>query len=212
MITEEQIKSNKERYIDLVKGITRENFDHEGLLNYLENSDFFQAPASSKYHGAYPGGLCYHSLNVYDNLKLLVEGKGFSDKISEDTIRIISLFHDISKTNFYEVEIKNKKQYFPEGTKHDSGGNYEWIAVQGYKVRELPNRFLFGNHEETAEFITSQYVPLSIEESVSILHHMGGAGYDSSKDDITAIFNNYPLAALLHTADMVATFVDEVIL
>lgn len=57
--------SVKEEFIE----IFRETITWEGadaLLDYLENkSDFFSCPASARYHGAYPGGLCEHSLNVY---------------------------------------------------------------------------------------------------------------------------------------------------
>ena len=69
MLDDAKIEENKNRFIDLVKGITREGVDMERLLRQLEESDFFEAPASSRYHNSFKGGLCAHSLNVYDCLK-----------------------------------------------------------------------------------------------------------------------------------------------
>ena len=201
------IEANKNRYIELINSITREGFNKELFLRHLENSDFFVAPASTRFHGSVKGGLCQHILNVYDNLVSLVTTKHLN--ISEDSIKIVSLFHDIAKMNYYEIYYKNQKVYSEEGTKVDEGGRYDWKQVSEYKTRDISNRFLYCNHEVTSEFITRQYIPLSVEESIAILHHHGGTGEDSVKDTVSAIYNRYPLATLLHTADLIASYIDE---
>ncbi len=198
----EQINKNKETFLELVKGITREDADLNYLINWLENkSDFFTAPASTKYHCGFEGGLCQHSLNVYNALSKL--NKEYGD-YSEDTIRIVALFHDISKANFYEVYERNVNT----GQKDEKGKDI-WIRVPEYKVKEANSRFIFGNHEQNSEFMIRSFIPLEIEESVAILNHHGGMGYDSTQADLTPIYNKYSLACLLHVADMLATYVTE---
>ena len=207
MLLDLQIAANKTKFIELVNSIEREGFLKEQLLNKLENSDFYFAPASTKYHGAYKGGLCEHSLNVYDNLVKLDEMKG--SQIDSNVLKIVALFHDISKMNLYETYFQNKKEYHAGGSKHDEGGAYDWKAVTAYKVREASDRFIFGNHEQTSEFMLRTYCPLSYEESIAILHHHAGMSWDSAQDNITEVYNRYTLATLLHLADMLACYVDE---
>ena len=207
MLLDLQIADNKSKFIELVNSIEREGFLKEQLLAKLENSDFYYAPASTKYHGAYRGGLCEHSLNVYYNLVKLNEIK--NSNISEDTLKIVALFHDLSKMNLYETYFQNKKNYHAGGSKHDEGGAFDWEAVSAYKVKEASDRFIFGSHEQTSEFMLRSYCPLTYEESIAVLHHHGGMGWDSAQDNITEVFNRYPIATLLHIADMIATFLDE---
>ena len=99
--------TNKERFISLCNDIDRDGM-HE-LMEWLEKSDFYSAPASTRFHGNYAGGLLEHSLNVYDELKRLLEIYGDSVSVSETTIRIVSLFHDLCKVNFYTTEKRNRK-------------------------------------------------------------------------------------------------------
>ena len=183
MLMDLQIADNKQKFIDLVQSISREGFMKDNLLTKLENSDFYTAPASAKYHCHYKGGLCEHSLNVYNNIVKLAEMKGV--EIDSDTLKIVALFHDLSKMNYYETYFMNKKNYHAGGTKHDEGGAFDWEAVSAYKVRENSERFLFGNHEQTSEFMLRSYCPLTYEESIAILHHHGGMGFDSAKDDVS---------------------------
>ena len=208
MLLDLQIDANKNKFIELVNSIEREGFYKKQLLDKLANSDFFYAPASTKYHAHYKGGLCEHSLNVYNNMVKLVEMKGL--EIDTDSIKLVALFHDLSKMNLYETYFINKKRYYPGGTKHDEGGAYDWEAVSAYKVKEPEDRFIFGNHEQTSEFMLRSYCPLSYQESIAILHHHGGMGWDSAKNNIAEIFERYPIALMLHLADMLATYTDEV--
>ena len=217
MLTDEQIELNKSRYLKLIKSISREGALIDKLVAKLEGSDFFTAPASTQYHCAYKGGLCQHSLNVYDQLCKLIrveypvkivkykDGDLDREKIEKtnpftsDNLKIVALLHDISKMNFYEVSQRN--------VKNEEG---KWTQVPFIKVKEATDRFLYGNHEQNSLYIASTFIPLYIEEEVAILHHMGGKGIDSTQENLTPIYNKYTLALLLHVADMLATYKDEV--
>jgi hypothetical protein len=210
MLTKEQIQTNKEEFIEILRTIEREGAEIEKLITKLENSDFFYAPASIKYHNAFEGGLVDHCLNVYYNLMHLLKYK-YPDgsDISDDSIKIVALLHDLSKMNNYEPTYSNKKVYCEEGNKYDELGKFMWVSVPSWKVREASDRFIFGNHESTAEFMIRQFIPLTVEESSAILHHMGGMSWDSAKDNISEVYNKYPLGVMLHTADMLSTYIDE---
>lgn len=208
-ITVDQINNNKDMFVKLISSINRPGSDIPGLLDKLENSDFYFAPASTKYHNAYKGGLCEHCLNVFNNLKALVKFKNLDSQYSEESLIIVALLHDFSKMNIYEEVFKNKKFYHPNGKKEDEGGKYDWQAIAAFQTKDAENCFLYGNHEYTSDFMIRCFIPLSCEESVAITHHMGGKGFDSAQDNITAIYNRYPLASLLHIADMLSTYLDE---
>lgn len=210
MLSKEQIAKNKEEFISLINSINRE-FDKEKLINWLENkSDFFTAPASTKYHCGYEGGLCEHSLNVYYALRNLnysympeltatseeVEQGIHKYKYDEDTLKIVGLLHDISKANYYEIFNRNVK---------DNNGN--WQQVQDYRIKE--DRFIYGNDEQNTEFMVSTFIPLTVDERVALLHKSGGKAFDSNQENIPTIFSKYKLAALLHCADMLSCYVLE---
>ena len=208
MITKEQMEQNKATFINLINSIERE-FDKEKLIDWLTNrSDFFTAPCSTKYHASFEGGLCLHSLNVFYCLESLCntfavnwefeDGKPTNPtpKYSRDSILIVSLLHDISKANFYE-------QYFKNVKNEETG---VWEKVSAYRTKDPSERFLFGNHEQTSEYMVRSFIPLSVEESVAMLNHMGGMGFDSAQTDLSTIYSNYNLACLLHVADMISTY------
>lgn len=209
MLTEQQISYNRDRFIELISSINREGADIQKLITKLNNSDFFYAPASTQYHGAYYGGLCEHSLNVYDNFKMLVENKKGLDPCcyDEDTIKIITLLHDISKMNIYEVGIKNEKIYCENGNQSDELGRYRWQSFKIFKTKA--KKFTYGSHEATSEYIIRQFIPLELDESVAILHHMGSMAWDSAKDNIGEVFNQYSLALILYMSDMMSSYIDE---
>lgn len=213
---------NKERFLKLISSITLEGADIEGLVKWLEKSDFFTAPATTKYHGSYLGGLCSHSLCVYDNIVKLAEmfaltpkqefetdaeGKMIAESThivmspiySENTLKIVALMHDIAKANLFTTYLRNVKN-------EDTG---KWEQKEEYKVREANERFIYGNHEQNSEFMAHAFFPLSVEESSAILNHLGGSGVDSSQTIIPVIYTKYSLALLLHMADLVACYIDE---
>lgn len=213
MLSKEQIENNKQTFIELIKSIKRK-FDKDKLIDWLtEKSDFFSAPASAKYHSNYEGGLCEHCLNVFYSLEALVntfasdwkyekseDGTQGSEtcipRYDRDSIIIVGLLHDLSKANFYEKYFRNVKN---EETN-------QWEKVEEYKTIDAHDRFIYGNHEETSEFMVRSFIPLTLEESIAILHHMGGTGHDSSQTDLSIIYSKYNLACLLHAADLCSTF------
>ena len=97
----------KQRFLKLLRSTNREGI--EELIKFLENSDFFTAPASTKFHGDYEGGLLEHSLKVYDILCEKVKNPGIELNVSEDTLKIVALLHDICKVNFYKIDYRNAK-------------------------------------------------------------------------------------------------------
>lgn len=204
------LMANKNEFIGLIKTyITRDGARVDDLIDKLEKSDFFAAPASTKYHMSVAGGLCQHSLNVYHNLVNLVDEKNFEDKISKESIAIVALLHDLSKMNYYKKDVRNKKVYSEDGSKKDAMGNFDWVAEPIYVTIDAEERFIYGSHEETSEFMIRQFIPLTYIESSAILHHHAGMGYDSAQGNISAVYTRYPLATLLHIADMLASYVDE---
>lgn len=204
--------SAKAKFIELVNGITREGAKIEGLVEKLNNSDFFIAPASTRFHSSCEEGLVQHSLNVYFILTDIVQSlrKTYGDDIvdySDETLRIVALFHDISKMNFYKPSVRNVKVYKEDGTKHDEMGRFDWEAQKSFAVRDDNERFIFGTHGENSARILSQYIPMTDEEYSAILNHHGKI--DNQSLDFTGIANRFSLVMLLHAADMIATFVIE---
>ena len=211
MLSDIQIENNKQEFINLINKIERESFKKDLFFSKMENSDFYYAPASTKYHNNFKGGLVDHCLNVYYRLINLVKLAGLEDRVSDESCIIVALMHDLAKRNFYSISIRNKKKYSESGKRDDRDGNgrYDWVSVPGYIVADSSERFLYGNHEQTSEFMASQFIDLTVEESVAILHHMGGLSFDSTKEDYFSIYRRYPLALLLFEADMIAACIDE---
>lgn len=166
----------------------------EKLLHFLENqSDFFTAPASTRFHGAYKGGLVEHSLQVYDCLCDYLERRRVQDiyelAYSEESIAIVSLLHDLCKCDVYKTEMRNKKI---DGV---------WQQVATYVFDDpLP----YG-HGEKSVYMISGYMRLTREEAFAIRYHMG---FSSSEppNQVGKAFEMFPLAFALSTADMEATY------
>jgi len=190
--------SKKEEFIALYNSlIKREGADK--LLEYLcsASSDFFTAPASTRYHGAYPGGLVEHSLNVYACLKDYLERPRVKElyglEASSESVAIVALLHDLCKVNCYHESTRNVK---------DKNG--QWTTVPFYEFNdELP----YG-HGEKSVYIITGFMRLSREEAFAIRYHMGFSE-DESKRNVGKAFELYPLGFALHTADMEATYFVE---
>lgn len=185
--------SNEERFIS----IFREKIHREGadrLLDFLcsDNSDFFTAPASTRYHGSYPGGLLEHSLNVYDCLRDYMSRPRVREvyglDYTEESIAIVALLHDLCKVNFYVESTRNVKE------------NGVWKAVPYYTIDDqLP----YG-HGEKSVYIASGYMRLTRDEAFAIRYHMGFSKDDPN--DVGAAFAKFPLAIALATADLEASY------
>lgn len=181
----------KEELLGLLKTIKRDGM--EELIKFIEKTDFFTAPASTRFHGCYEGGLLEHSLKVYEILKEKVEFQKLD--VTEETIKIVALLHDICKVNYYKVDYRNAK--------NDRG---EWEKVPYYTVDDtIP----YGHGEKSVMMIT-EYMKLSTEEKYAIRWHMGFSEPKEVYGTLGQAFKKYPLALLLFEADLEATYFDNV--
>ena len=178
--------------------IYRDNIHREGsdaLLDYLEHkSDFFTSPASARFHGSYPGGLCEHSVNVYRCLEAYLERERVRElyglDYSPETVALVSLLHDVCKIGCYRG-----------GTRNVKGPDGKWQSVPTFFYEDnLP----YG-HGEKSVYILSGYLKLTREEAMAIRWHMGFSG-DEDKRLVGQAFQQYPLAFALSVADMEATY------
>ncbi len=185
----------KERFLEIYnEKITREGADK--LLDFLLNgSDFFTAPASTRYHGAYEGGLVEHSLNVYDCLQDMMERlhERYGIEYPDESIAIAGLLHDICKVNFYKTSYRNVK---------DETGR--WQSVPYYTIEDtLP----YGHGEKSA-YIVSAYIRLTRDEAFAIRYHMGFSGTEDP-GNVGRALEMFPLAYATCCADMEAAFLLE---
>ena len=188
--------TNQERFLE----IYRENIKREGadeLLDFLINrSDFFTAPASTRYHGSHPGGLCEHSINVYeclcDYLKRPRSKELYGMNYSEETVAIVSLLHDVCKTNFYVETTRNVKE---DGV---------WKTVPYYSIEDqLP----YG-HGEKSVYMISAYMKLTRDEAFAIRYHMGFSESNNVTylNNVGKAYEMFPIAFAVSVADMEASY------
>lgn len=157
------------------------------LLRWLKSTDFFTAPGSTRFHDCHAGGLADHSANVFNELVRLL--KAYPEvKVSAETAAIVTLLHDVCKANCYKVELRNKK--------NEHG---QWIQVPVYTFQE---DFSFGGHGSKSVYLIQKFMKLTDEEAVAINCHMGVENGNWAVNDA---FRAYPLAFLVHTADMAST-------
>lgn len=163
------------------------------LLDWLQTTDFFTAPASTRFHGACESGLVMHSINVYNAMR---EGF-FEEGDDEESFAICALLHDLCKANFYKTGTRNVKDDLTE----------KWEKVPYYSVED---RFPYG-HGEKSVFLIERFMKLKTAEAVAIRWHMGGFD-DAVRGGSFAIseaYDHYPIAVKLHLADLKATYLME---
>lgn len=194
MADNEVLKQQKETFIELLRSTKRDGI--ENLINYLETkSDFFTAPASTKFHNNFPGGLLSHTMNVYKNFKGLLELKGV--ELEEDSIIISALCHDVCKSNYYIQEERNRKV----------DGKWEsypyWSTVKSHAV-PLP-------HSARSVRIIRSFISLKFVEELIIYYHMGPFGGEDYeyRNLLQDVNNRYPATLLFYTADLISSYLDE---
>lgn len=178
--------TNREKYISTLSQVP----NADGLIEWLCKTDFFTAPASTKFHGSYEGGLVEHSLNV---LTELMTSKNAS-QFSRESIIKVALLHDICKANFYVVDYRNAKI------------DGKWEQVPFYTVKD---DFPYG-HGEKSVLLASRFIDLTDEEIMAIRFHMGA--FDEAVKggfNLSQVYEKYPLALELHIADLRATYLVE---
>jgi len=200
------INEYKTRFLELVGSINREGIKE--LVAFLEKSDFFIAPASTRFHCSIPGGLLVHSLNVYDMFEKKCESEPFKDVLSglsEDSRKIVSLFHDLCKAYMYEIDFKNKKIYSDTGSKKDEKGRFDWQAVEYYTVND---RIPYG-HGEKSVMMIEEFIKLQPIERYAIRWHMGFTEPKEQWNTLSTAIEKYPVILALHESDLEATYLLE---
>ena len=163
------------------------------LLDWLATTDFFRAPASTRFHGACEAGLVMHSLNVYHALM----DRFFEEGDNPESMAICGLLHDLCKANYYKAGTRN--------VKNDATG--QWEKVPAFMVED---QFPYG-HGEKSVYLIERFIRLKPAEAVAIRWHMGGFD-DAARGGCRAIseaYDAYPLAVKLHLADLTATYLME---
>ncbi|MBQ6053183.1 MAG: HD domain-containing protein [Clostridia bacterium] len=187
-------RAQKEEFIALLRSTERDGI--ENLINYLENkSDFFEAPAASKFHNNFEGGLCEHSLNVYKNFKNLIEMKQI--ELDEESIVITSLLHDLCKCNYYIKEERNRKV---DGV---------WETYLQWTTNKSPALPL--PHASRSIKMIKSYIPLKFTEELIIFYHMGPFGGEDYeyRNMMQLAFEKYPATLLFYLADTMSSYIDE---
>jgi hypothetical protein len=179
----------KDKIIQLLMSTGREGI--EKVIEFMESSDFFTAPASTKYHGAYEGGLAEHSFNVYQ--LLAHKNKIFKLELPADTIIICGLLHDICKTNFYKKGSRNVK------------GNGQWVAKEVWEVEDQNPL----GHGSKSVILLQQWITLTQFEIMAILWHMGAWEGKDNAMSLSNAMNLMPGIVALQTADMESTYLIE---
>ncbi len=189
----------KNKIIELLKATERERIDR--VIDYLENkSDFFTAPASTAFHGNYVGGLAEHSLNVY-NVAMRVKAAmmemkpELANSLSDESVAIVALLHDLCKTNVYKIEKKNRKV------------NGVWVEMDAYGVDY--SKFPLGHGEKSVIMLLSLGFPLTKDEMMAIRWHMTAweLAFQSAeaKANLNEAREQCPLLAVLQAADGLAS-------
>lgn len=188
------LEGNKKMFVSLYNQIERDG--KEELLAWLESSDFFIAPASTRYHLNVEGGLVLHSLNVCHVLR-----NRLRNSYDASSVTICALLHDVCKANFYATDYRNKKVYSDKGARQDKRGRFDWVEEASYRVEDT---FPYG-HGEKSVFLISKFMKLTDEEAMAIRWHMGG--FEEGKmNTVSEAFGKYRLALYLHMADLEATY------
>lgn len=194
---------NKTKIINLLKKVNREGI--EDLIKFMQESDYFTAPASTKYHLNEEGGLATHCINVYKRLyqgysqrAKELTGSTELDSATKESIVIVALAHDLCKCNFYKSSFRNQKN-------EETG---EWEKIPVYTVQDQSP---LGHGEKSVILLLQLGVKLTEEEIYAIRWHMGG--FDEAVRggfrNLSEVYNRYELAYLLNRADMDATYLDE---
>ena len=255
-VTQELLQAYKEEYINLLLSIKRKDADINGLLNFLENIKFYEAPATTQFACSFEGGLLIHSLNVYKNLLKMIpiftedaetrespkfmtwlnnlynlDEDDFSQKLIEadpadeyvinfikdnketllsikETLIIIGLLHDISKVDTYEKYVKNEKVYYENGSKKDELGAFDWSSTIAYKYTDPNKRVCIGPKGFDSFYSISQFLPLTYAEVAALVNQFSDTDKNST-ENLASVLSSYKLVSVLHSADLIATYITD---
>lgn len=197
---------NIQEFEALLNMVSREGMDR--LIKYVRTSDFYTAPASTRFHSCHEGGLLEHSLNVYHCLQKKKNNpvwKEILGELSEETLILTPLLHDLCKTNMYVTDYKNQKVRSEHGSKVDAGGRYDWETVPFYTVDD---KFPYG-HGEKSVMMISEFIQLTPIEKYMIRWHMGFSEPKENWNTLGKAIQKYPQILALHEADLESTYLLE---
>lgn len=196
----------KSKFEELLLSTKREGI--EELIASIRKTDFYTAPASTRFHSCHEGGLLEHSLNVYRCLtdkKISPIWGEVLKEVPDASIILVALLHDLCKANFYGTELKNKKIYSEHGSKIDSNGRYDWQTVPTYTIDDkLPL-----GHGEKSIMMAERFIRLTTEERYAIRWHMGFTEPKENWNYFTSAVKVCPLVLAIHEADIEATYLLE---
>ena len=195
MYKPEQQNENKEMFLRLLRSVDRKGI--ENLIDYLETkTDFFTAPASTRYHNNCLGGLLAHTLNVYENFKAQLQLREID--LPEESIILTSLLHDICKCNYYVLEQRNRKV----------NGKWEQYDVWSNTKAVSPPL----PHSYRSIRMIGTFLRLTPSEELCIYYHMGPYGGEDYeyRNLLQKVNTDYPETLLFYIADLSATYLDEV--
>jgi hypothetical protein len=204
------IAENKKKFIQYVKTYIKRD-GVQKLLEWLDTTDFYVAPASTQYHLCVEGGLCQHSLDVFENMinlcvshygeefkpDVVFNGQSADDKgaFGMENIAIVALFHDLCKVGCYVKDFKNVKV------------DGRWVQQEYWR---WDDKFVYGRGAKSV-FIIQQFIRLYTDEAQAIRFHT--AGHEDPLNDVTEksymqVFDKLPLAVFLYLADVIGTYID----
>lgn len=200
-MTDVEQHKNREYFVSIAHEYIKRDGVTELLAHLNRKTDFFSAPASTSGHLSEAGGLCQHSLNVFEtSLRIYksvlqpylgLSGNPMPGELCEESIAIVSLFHDLCKCNTFKPAEKRRK--------NERG---QWESYQGYEVND---RFPFGQGEKSCLSIV-RYMRLTLPELLAIRWNKGM--YDVSESGSAgrrAFFEAArltPLVTLLQVSNM----------
>ena len=187
----EEIEANKQEFISSFNSCTANRQGADSLLQFLINSDFFNAPASTRFHGSEDGYLCRHSLSVAKNLVIILDQFDPNKLIDRDSAKFCALVHDICKANFYKKDFKNVKD--------DNG---KWTKQEVFIIRD--DEVLPLGHGEKSVAIAQTFMKLREAELLAIRFHMGAWDIKPGDQSIGKAQKRSKLVVYLQCADMIA--------
>jgi hypothetical protein len=186
----QRLAANRVRIVDLLIGTGREGMDQ--LVEWLVKEGFFEAPASTKYHGVYEGGLAQHSLNVLERLSVMAAAYGMD--VPRESLVIACLLHDVCKVGAY-VALPNDDCRLPI--------EYRWN-------KEQPK-----GHAALSIKRIQKFIKLTEIEELMIKFHMGVYGlneFEPGKGEyplrgggMANAWHHHPIVKLMYFADELAT-------
>lgn len=192
---EEYLRNLTVQFIEVMRSTNRKGMDD--LLAYVvEDTDFFSAPASTRFHGNFKGGLLIHSVNALNRFDAMCDKEGID--IPKDSRLIVGGLHDLCKANQYREIIKTLK----------NDKDKKWYDCHTYEFTN-DNTLPLG-HGDKSVMLLQKYINLTDLEMMCIRWHMGSTEEGAIKAGINDAFKYHKAVPAMYMADTMATTFDEI--